>query len=316
MAVRTFNQPDSSVQTGAQYKQNIDDSIKVLANIADQFAPHPAGTPNMTVLVDAGALFVLGALTPQNQQTVSGFVATASTQRIDRVVGDLITGAASRVAGVESGSPVAPAIPAGKFPICQVGPFQTSTIAITNSMITDERVLLVPAVGKETVWVPAGAIMPRGTSGPTGPNSNESATNKVNYRSLDFAQSVQTFAQFHAQMPKSWNQGTVTASAIWAANSASGNSVVWGFSAVALRDGVAIDQARGTAQEVTKANNGTLILNAGPESAAITIAGSPQASDWVLFEIYRKGSGSDTLAATASLIGVRLLFTDSSVSDD
>jgi len=52
---------------------------------------------------------------------------------------DIITGAASRVAGTEAASPAAPAIPSGKRSLCQIGPFGVGTTAITNSMITDER---------------------------------------------------------------------------------------------------------------------------------------------------------------------------------
>jgi hypothetical protein len=147
MTVRTLTQPDNSTQTGAQYKGAIDDAVNVLAQIGGLFAPHAKTVPDLTVLVDAGRLFAAGAIATQNQQTVSGFVAAASTQRIDRIVLDQTTGAASRVAGVESGSPVAPAVPAGKIPCAQVGPFTTSTTAIANTMITDERSGVAPAFG-------------------------------------------------------------------------------------------------------------------------------------------------------------------------
>jgi hypothetical protein len=139
MTARTLRSPTTARRPARQYKGNIDDSVNVLAQIGGLFAPHAKTVADLTVLVDAGRIFAGGAIASQNQQTVSGFVAAASTQRIDRIVLDQTTGAASRVAGVESGSPVAPAVPAGKIPCAQVGPFTTSTTAIPNSMITDER---------------------------------------------------------------------------------------------------------------------------------------------------------------------------------
>ncbi len=141
MTVATKKLPNYTdpLQTGTSYPLAIDASMAVFDRMAGMFAPHEAATPNLTVLADAGVLFFAGALVAQTQQTVSGFVATGANQRIDRVVIDAMTGAASRVAGTQSASPVAPAIPVGKLPCCQVGPFTTSTTQIPNSMITDER---------------------------------------------------------------------------------------------------------------------------------------------------------------------------------
>jgi hypothetical protein len=147
MAVRTFVQPDNSTQTGALYKGSIDDSIAVAGQIAGQFAPHAKGAPDLNVSVDAGRMFVNGALVSQNQQTVAGFVAAAANQRIDRIVIDAVTGVASRVAGVESATPAAPAVPIGKLPVAQIGPFTPLTTAVTNSMVTDERILVLPQYG-------------------------------------------------------------------------------------------------------------------------------------------------------------------------
>lgn len=144
MGVDTFVQPDYSSQSGSAYPTGIDKAVKVLQEIAAAFAPHEASAPNLTLKVDAGRLQAADALVSQSQQTVSGFAATGANQRIDRVVLDAATGAASRVAGTESASPAAPAIPAGYLACCQVGPFTTSTTQITNSMITDERTLDAP----------------------------------------------------------------------------------------------------------------------------------------------------------------------------
>lgn len=104
------------------------------------FFPHEAAVPNMTVVIDGGTLLVNGAPVTQGQQTTSAISVPGSNSRIDRVVIDAVTAAYSVVTGTPGASPVAPAIPAGKLPVCKVGPIATATTAITNAMITDERV--------------------------------------------------------------------------------------------------------------------------------------------------------------------------------
>jgi hypothetical protein len=139
MTVATYTAPNNTTQSAAQYKANIDGGMSILAGIAQDFAPHAAAAPNMTVLVDAGGILTGGALVTNAQQTTATFTAPSGNPRIDRVVGDQLSGIIAVVAGTPAGSPSAPAIPAGKFPICQVL-LQTTSTAITNSMITDERV--------------------------------------------------------------------------------------------------------------------------------------------------------------------------------
>jgi hypothetical protein len=46
----------------------------------------------------------------------------------------------------------------------------------------------------------------------------ETATNKINMRTLDFDQATQQHAQFVVSMPKGWDIGTLTAKFIWLAN--------------------------------------------------------------------------------------------------
>lgn len=106
----------------------------------NQFAPHEASTPNMTVLVDAGRLFANKVHTVQTQQTTAAFTAPTTNPRIDRIVIDDVTGVISVIAGTEAASPVAPDFVNGVLPIAQVL-LATSTTEITNADITDERAL-------------------------------------------------------------------------------------------------------------------------------------------------------------------------------
>lgn len=83
---------------------------------------------------------------------------------------------------------------------------------------------------------------------------------------------------------------------------------MWGLQARAFADGDAIDQAYGTAQEVTDANHPTNDVNISAASAGITPAGTPVAGQWVQFRAYRLGSGADDLAATARLAMIRVTW--------
>lgn len=170
--------------------------------------------------------------------------------------------------------------------------------------------------GKQTIWVPATAMVARTTNGPAA-GTAESATNKVMVKTLDFDQTTAEYAQCSVRMPKSWNAGTVTASFVWTANSTSTNSVVWAAQAVALGNDETIDTAFGTAQTVTDANTATAYqAHLSAETSAITIGSSPAAENWIVFQIYRDASnGSDTLAADALLLGVNIYYTTSAKND-
>jgi hypothetical protein len=164
------------------------------------------------------------------------------------------------------------------------------------------------AQGKHTVWIPATAMHARTSNGVSGGN-RELATNKIGVRSFDFDATADEFVQFVAAMPKSWNEGTVTAQFVWTAASGSGD-VVWGLQAVAIGDDDALDVAFGTAQTVTD----TLIVaddeHLTAETSAVTVGGTPAENDLVIFQVYRDADAAgDTLAVDASLVGVKLFVT-------
>lgn len=142
MTVSTFTQPSYPDQLGTTYPTNIDSCVNVLAQIGQDFAPHAAATPNLTVLIDAGKIIKAdGTLVEQAQQTAT-FVAPAANPRIDRIVIDMLTGVYSIIAGTEAASPTAPAITAGKLPCAQVS-LTVGQTQITNANITDERTAFV-----------------------------------------------------------------------------------------------------------------------------------------------------------------------------
>ncbi len=143
MTVATWTQPNFTTQTAVEYKTNIDGAFSVVGNVAAQFAPHAQDTPAMTIKVDAGYIIHAdGTLTTVAAQSTGTITAPVGNPRIDRVILNPSTGAVSVVTGTPAASPSAPAITAGYLPICQIA-LTTSTTAITNSMITDERTHVV-----------------------------------------------------------------------------------------------------------------------------------------------------------------------------
>lgn len=130
MAVQTFNPTDLS-QSATNWA--------VAQRIVGPFAPHAQVTPNLTLALDPGFLLSGTTLTEVNAQSVGPFAPPSSGFRIDRVVIDRSTGAASIVTGAAN-SLTPPTIPANAFPIARVF-IENTTTAITNARVVDERAL-------------------------------------------------------------------------------------------------------------------------------------------------------------------------------
>ena len=165
MGVSTFVQPDFDGQSAAVYKAAIDAAVQVLAHIGGAYAAHEQATPDMTVRLDAGTLFVGVTVVENAAQSTGTITAPSANPRIDRVVIDDATGVVSVITGSEAPSPVAPAIATSKLPICQVLLDNSpATTSIGNSLITDERVS--PGSGSD---LPAGILAPyTGATAPVG----------------------------------------------------------------------------------------------------------------------------------------------------
>lgn len=168
--------------------------------------------------------------------------------------------------------------------------------------------------GKHTLWIPAGAFLPRTTSGASW-GAAETATARINRRTLDFDAATQEYAQTTLAMPKSWDRGAITFQVLWLSTAASG-AVVWGGQAVAVGDGDALDAAFGTAATITDAVTAANAVSVSGESGALTVAGSPQTGDLTVFQLFRAAAdATDTLAVDALLLGVRIFYTKSAGND-
>lgn len=99
---------------------------------------------SLHLIVNAGHLYVLSTttLTEVAQQKVGPFTVPTSHPRIDRIVGNATSGAASIVVGTESATPTPPAITSGSFPIAQIYLVPGITVVQPNAL-KDERALAV-----------------------------------------------------------------------------------------------------------------------------------------------------------------------------
>lgn len=170
--------------------------------------------------------------------------------------------------------------------------------------------------GKHAIWLPAGGWTPRATNGPAW-GSTETSTNKVMAVTLDFDASTAEYAQYAVQMPPSWDHGTLTAVPVWKHASTTTNfGVVWKIQGLALSNDDTMEAAFGTAQSSTDTGGTTDDFYRGPETSAITLAGTPAQNDMVLLQCYRDPSdGSDTMAIDAGLVGWLVYYTVNAGTD-
>jgi hypothetical protein len=171
--------------------------------------------------------------------------------------------------------------------------------------------------GRHAVYVAAAAMYPSVSGGCAAMNWIASAANQPDIATLSFDASTAEYAQFSLAMPKSWDEGTVTFKPIWSHAATTTNfGVVWQLQGVAVSNDDQIPVAYGTAQSSTDTGGTTDDLYVGPESSAITIAGTPAAEDIVFFRVSRLPTdGSDTMAIDARLHGLILYITTDADTD-
>ncbi|PWJ93515.1 uncharacterized protein DUF2793 [Mesorhizobium loti] len=172
------------------------------------------------------------------------------------------------------------------------------------------------ATGKQTIWVPASAMLAATTNGPS-TGQVETSSNKVNFSVLDFDATTAEQAWFDIAMPKGWDEGTVTFQAWWTTSATDTDGVAISLAGVAMSDNEALDTAVGTPVVVTDdAQSGALELLVTAESSAVTIAGSPVEGDLCLFRVQRVVSdGNDDMSEDMRLIGIKLFYTTNAAND-
>ena len=203
-----------------------------------------------------------------------------------------------------------------------------SAVGTTPAIAVDENAIVnfpntptvasaaVKFAGKESIWVPAGAMYPSTTNPCSDLTQVETTALRPDLKVLDFAAAADDFAQFSVAFPKSWNEGTVTFQPFWTVTGTNTGNVVWQLGGIAVTSDATINTAFGTLIATTAlAHSGTsndLMVSA--ESGAVTIAGSPSTDDVCFFQINLDTSAS-AQSGVVRLLGVKLFFTTDAGND-
>lgn len=174
------------------------------------------------------------------------------------------------------------------------------------------------SAGRHAAFVPAGGMSPSKIGGCAPLAIVASGSNLPDIETLDFDPTTQEYAQFRLRMPKSWDESsTITFVPVWRHGAATTNfGVTFSLQAVALSNNDPFGTAFGTA--VTSSHTGGTADHcySGPESAAMTVAGTPAAEDLVAFRFSRVvGDAGDTLAVDACLVGITLYINTNASND-
>lgn len=170
------------------------------------------------------------------------------------------------------------------------------------------------AAGKKAIWIDAGAMRPKATNG-CGFSDYDSGNVDVTLRCADFDTTTQEYAQFKMAMPDIWDEGTVTFKPYWTNTAGlSTETVVFSLAGLSLSNDDALNTAFGTVQTSSDTWIAQNDVHVGPESSAITIAGTPAAGDLVVFEVSRV-VGSDNMTGDARLIGLMLYITTNAFNE-
>ena len=172
-------------------------------------------------------------------------------------------------------------------------------------------------VGRHAIYVAAAGMRPSASGGCAALDNIATSANQPDLQTLNFDATTAEYAQFALVMPKKWNKGTVTFKPHWSHAATTTNfGVVWSLQAVAVGNDDAIATNFGTAQSSTDTGGTTNDMYTGPESSAITVAGSPGDEEMLFFRIARlPGDSGDTMAVDARLHGLTLYVTTGSDTD-
>jgi hypothetical protein len=175
---------------------------------------------------------------------------------------------------------------------------------------------VLKTAGAETIWIPAGAMKPRNTNGAGASTYDSGATADLAIASVDFDTTTQEYAHtLPIGMPKSWNESTVTAQFYWTnTGGASTQTVRWSIAGLARSDDDALDTAFGTAVTVDDTWLAQNDMHISAATSAVTIGGTPDENDLVIFEITRVVA-SDNMAGDAKLLGVKIIITTNATND-
>lgn len=162
---------------------------------------------------------------------------------------------------------------------------------------------------KGELWLSAAGGWGSITNGADNRTQLESTTNKVNQNIVPFADAATEYLEWTGFLPHNYDGGTIQAQFYWRADTASTNGVAFLIQGNAYGNNEVVDLAWPTAVTVVDNNTGQNKINISDLSSALTLSGTPVAGELVQFRVNRNSAnGSDTLAADAQLIGVRVQY--------
>lgn len=188
----------------------------------------------------------------------------------------------------------------------------SSTTTLTNKTYNAEstgNVLTFPA----KLWIPAAICNNATPSSPewSFPTSNPGVPacqtgSNTQIGTMDFADSADLSAQVHLKLPSDWSS-TIDASFKWFTSATTG-SVVWQLATICVADAETSDPAFNTASTVTDTAKGTTLQENDASITTVTVTGCA-AGELMFLKVRRDAAhASDTLAATARLIGLELTY--------
>lgn len=172
-------------------------------------------------------------------------------------------------------------------------------------------------VGKQTIWIPAQAMLPTVSNGCGVLSQVELTAGQPDLFVLDFDSANDEFSQFQIAMPNQWDKGFISYQIFWTGGTVEANDVIWTLEGVAVADDGTIDVAYGAVISIadtflSSAND----LMVSAESTALTIAGNPANANICIFRLGRNASNvADTYSADARLIGIKLFFNNNTGND-
>ena len=196
-----------------------------------------------------------------------------------------------------------------EFHCVQSGSDRAASITQVKTFVGDANL--------RSLWIPAAGMRPSSTGGCATLALVATSANQPDVSSLDFDGVTAEYAQFWVRMPKSWDEGTLTAQFYWSHAATTTNfGVRWGLQGVAMSDDDAIAVAYGTAQEVTDTGGTTNDIYVSPATSALTVAGTPVAGDMVAFRTYRLPTdAADTMAIDARLMGIAIFYNTNTLDE-
>lgn len=186
--------------------------------------------------------------------------------------------------------------------------FPNSSITVTWPAGSYTVAKTTDFVGKQAIPIAAaGMISP--SSGGAADVTLSGTYQTYQVKAFDASSAEKVF--FDMLMPESWDESTITAIIQWQHPATTTNfGVTWGVSAVAIGDDDAGDVDFGAEITVSDTGGTTNDVYLTSETAAITVAGSPQPGDLVRIMIRRIPThGSDTMAVDAYLNQVKIFIT-------